>query len=246
MTTSKPVENPVYVASHRRSGTHLTLDSLVNNFSIFAEGFTNFDIEGNLASAKLYKTHAHADHGIDAFLSPARVIYVLRDGRDVMVSLYYYTQSHDSKTRDMSFSDFLHSQNPYDTDSYDGSMNRVEYWNYHVNSWLKQRRFESKIVSFEQWKADPASTIADIAKFTGHSPNRKIRVMAKTKPDTIFSKLLRRAGLSKRTSVQFRGGRSGDWKDHFDQTSLDYFNSVTETTYKQFANVLQFYETVQK
>jgi len=81
-------------------------------------------------------------------------------------------------------------------------MNRVEYWNFHVNSWLTQEHFESIIVSFEQWKADPACMIGDIAKFTGYLPNLKIKVMAKTKPDSIFWKFFRRAGLSKRTSIQ--------------------------------------------
>jgi len=235
---------PIYVASHRRSGTHLTLDSLVNNFPALAGGFENFDDAGNLPNTALYKTHAHAEWGIQNFSFPSRVVYVLRDGRDVMVSLYYYSKKHDPSVRGLTFQEFLQTDNPYDTNSYEGRMNRVEYWNYHVNSWLDQQHFEAMIVSFDQWKTNSENTLSEVAKFSGYSQNSKINVMVRSKPDTIFSKLLRRAGLSKSSSVQFRGGRSGDWKEHFDQPSLDYFNSISATTYNRLEGVLQFHETM--
>ena len=244
MTTPETGLTPIYVASHRRSGTHLTLDNLVNNFPTLAGGFQNFDSEGNIPRTKLYKTHALADWGIQHFAFPSRVIYVLRDGRDVMVSLYYYAKSHDPAVKDLTFQEFLHTENPYDTNSYDGPMNRVEYWNFHVNSWLNQQHFESMIVSFDQWKTDTEAIIKDVAAFTGHAPNSVIKSMTRVNTGTILTKLLRRTGISKNTAIQFRRGQSGDWKEHFDQQSLDYFNSISATTYNRFAGMLQLCETV--
>lgn len=81
---------PVFVASYRRSGTHLTLDSLAVNFPELGETFANFDSDAqDVHSCRLFKTHVHAQDAANSFESSSKFIHVVRDGRDVMVSLYY-------------------------------------------------------------------------------------------------------------------------------------------------------------
>jgi hypothetical protein len=236
---------PVYVTSHRRSGTHLTLDNLSNNFSQFAGGFSNFDV-GNPSgeSSQLFKTHFNATGAVKKFDDHGRVIYVIRDGRDVMVSLYHYEKAHVQSVANLSFAEFLHTVNPYDTESYGGEMNRIEYWAYHVNSWVEEKKFDKLIVSFDQWRTDFDDTIAKVASFLELDPNSTLKTMARTRPESLASKLMRKIGLSKRTSVLFRGGRSGDWKQHFDHKSLDLFKSITKSTYDKLPSILDFEESL--
>ena len=66
--------------------------------------------------------------------SPA--IYVHRDGRDVMVSLYYYMQSFDEDVKKQSFSEFLRSESKLD--GVDTGMSRPAYWAHHARTWLQQ------------------------------------------------------------------------------------------------------------
>ncbi len=110
----------LFIISHRRSGTHLTIDSVRNNFSIYrklplltidtmSEASTNRlhepvsyeEMKTELAKGpRVIKTHFLPN--LEQYLpadkmalyqeayNSAHKIYVYRDGKDVMVSLFYY------------------------------------------------------------------------------------------------------------------------------------------------------------
>ena len=119
----------VFVASHRRSGTHLTLDSLVANFDHFGSGFANFDDDSSKSDQRLFKTHVDNLEASQMTDKSSKVVYVVRDGRDVLVSLYNYEKSLNQEVRDMNFAEFMRSPNPYNVTKPPMKLNRVEYWN---------------------------------------------------------------------------------------------------------------------
>ncbi|MCL4219332.1 MAG: hypothetical protein KJ052_20310, partial [Candidatus Hydrogenedentes bacterium] len=102
----------VCVVSHRRSGTHLLIDTLFNNFPGFQPAYVNLDhltlrqgrkltpaeLRDRLERPCILKTHGHANleaffdqdrdvlDSVYAALDESSMIYIYRDGRDVMVS----------------------------------------------------------------------------------------------------------------------------------------------------------------
>jgi len=154
---------PIIVASHRRSGTHLTIDLIRRNFpetSIFKlplehldNTYLNLDRldpahERSIAESSairtltraarpLVKTHAHPDFSnircvapslLSMILDNAKIIYVHRDIRDVMRSLYLYRLDYYS-AKGVSPTDFLHGNHC--------EGNPIEIWVDHVCSWLE-------------------------------------------------------------------------------------------------------------
>ena len=227
-----PNQSAVFVASHRRSGTHLTLDSLVANFDCFESGFQNFDAENCKLNAGLYKTHMDGNEA-SRFLNPeSKVIYVVRDGRDVMVSLFNYAKTHDSSVRDMKFSEFLRSPNPYACSEEFKGLSRVAFWSRHVESWLSREDVPVQVVTFDGWKNSFRQLLSELGQFLEVSPKSTPKSMVMKPGQNWSKKLLRKVGLLKTTAIQFRGGRSDVWKEHFDSESLDYFSKESEKTYQ--------------
>ena len=219
-----------FVASHRRSGTHLTLDNLVSNFAGFHNGFANFDKTGISAEFSLYKTHIDGQQAADCLENDSQVIYVFRDGRDVMVSLYHYTISHDSKFKGISFSDFIRSPNPYNVTESCAGFDRIQYWNHHVQTWLQQKQFPILFLSFDRWKYSFEKILSEVEAFCGTKRNAKLKSMLRTGNENLAHRILRKIGLSGSTSVQFRGGRTSQWKDYFNEESLKYFDEISKPT----------------
>ncbi|KAA1259821.1 Sulfotransferase domain protein [Rubripirellula obstinata] len=229
-----------FVASHRRSGTHLTLDNLVANFDAFNSGFKNFDDPRLDQNVALYKTHLDGFQAATKLNNRAKIVYVIRDGRDVMVSLYKYAKTHDSEVRSMDFSEFLRSPNPYSHSEKSRGLNRVEYWNYHVESWLTQTKFSIKCVTFDGWKFSFHENLAALGLFLQLAPKSVSKSMV-MKPSQRWTKnILRKFGFSKNTAIQFQGGHSQAWKKHFDSDSLGYFCHESKKTYEMVSENLGF------
>ena len=227
----------VFVASHRRSGTHLTLDTLVANFDYFKAGFESFESNAEPES-RLFKTHLDGLQAIDLLPASAKIVYVVRDGRDALVSLYKYAKSHDPNSQKMDFSSFIRSPNSYDCSDEAKGLSRVQFWNYHVQSWLKQSTFPLKLVTFDGWKVDFKQKIKELEDFLELQTvdNPKSMVM---KPEHLWlKKLLSKLGLSRNTAIQFRGGRSQVWKEFFAPNDLEYFESESRQTYAMISSQL--------
>ncbi len=69
----------------------------------------------------------------------SRIIYVYRDGRDVMVSLYYYLMKHAQKpqTYGYNFPNFLRMEVYPDSARDHEKISRVSYWQQHVLGWIE-------------------------------------------------------------------------------------------------------------
>ena len=252
----------VCVVSHRRSGTHLLIDSLINNFLGFEPAYVNLDhlterqgrklspaeLRSQLERPCILKTHSHADlesffdqecqvlDVIKAALGESSILYIHRDGRDVMVSLFFYMRNFDAAAQEMDFTTFLKGNNTFDTDSCSSEMSRIDYWKYHVEGWMN--RPEIHALSYEALLQEYDKTIAALAPIVGRPHRTPIvdikRSRSKADGDTslprkIADKAYRMAARAvygiHYTSIDFRSGHIGDYRSAFSPADLALFNA---------------------
>lgn len=159
----------------------------------------------------------------------AKKIYVYRDGRDVMVSSYYYTQSYAKAPEEYGpeFHQFIRmNNNPDRVPELDG-MNRVDYWVHHVEGWLAQDvlpvsyedltyRFEDTINRIAAYLEVPAkSGIVEVPLEIDKS--LPARLMRK------FKSITMNRSYGRSSAVRKRKGVTGDWKQHFSPDDLAFF-----------------------
>ncbi|MCY4070707.1 MAG: sulfotransferase domain-containing protein [Chloroflexi bacterium] len=242
----------VVVATHRRSGTHWTIDALRNNSPDVSETFLTLErasshhdapmplpefrgqlktLEGrvlvkvhDLPAATFWKRDEERTFALSV-LRDSPVIYVHRDGRDVMVSLYYYMKSFDEDVEKQSFSDFIRSESKLD--GVDSGMSRPAYWAHHARLWLQQPNL--LLVSYEALEKDYESSVREMAAFLGISARRSLRTIdlpGKSGKPSLVGRALWKLGLRQQrlsSAVQPRRGSSGDWRNHFNNDDLAFF-----------------------
>lgn len=234
----------IIVASHRRSGTHFTIDTLFNNFDCFnmfeGKPYLNLDSKDNTNSPPegrfILKTHSTSDikhflkskvpqnnSQITDLLSNSKIIYVYRDGRDVLLSLYNYQKKFDKSLDGVSFSDFIRQDNTYEKHIIKEKMSRAKFWANHVNNWSK--RNDVLLICFDELKENLESVIVKMELFIGEkSKNSLINVSLSKKED---NDLIDRKISVVRSSISFNKGVSGGWREYFTKDDLDFFNIET-------------------
>lgn len=250
----------VLVVSHRRSGTHLTIDTLRNNFPALAGPHINIEqalprhpnhvplatIENQLREAPcLIKTHTHRDwhtyfDGVESVLRlfatlvrNAAVIYVYRDGRDVMRSLYHYMLSFDSSIASQAFPTFIRGQKSQDLAPTATAFSRPAYWAHHVAGWIDEP--DVLALAYEDLINDFDPTLDQLARHIAHDPvPERVNVVRSTLPQASVSivhrirekvyKLVQQYvhGIEL-TSVLFQGGGYGKYHETFSEDDLVYF-----------------------
>jgi len=231
----------VFVISHRRSGTHLTIDAIRNNLRNFGEyQFLTFerlekkhertisidDFERELCTGPhVIKTHYYpdisqqvSDPEIFAYWSElyeqSKKVYVFRNGLDVMVSLYEYFKTFDTRTQKQTFKEFLRS------DCFIPSIRsvgcRVAYWSSHVESWLARVSGDGIYpIAFENWVRGYQETLTQLAHYIGEEVETVVDVRLNDAEQADMQ--------IARTWVNPRSGRIGDYKDYFDAEDVAYF-----------------------
>ena len=244
--------NTIVVASHRRSGMQWTIDALRNNSPDINDSYMSLeqmkpDNESaiplsrfrrqllNMDGRVLINVHdlpaADSWKGLDerlfarTVLQHSPTIYVHRDGRDVMVSLYYYMQSFSETVRNQSFSQFLRGEITLDGE--ESAFSRPGYWAFHVESWLKRDNLLA--ISYGNLETDYEATVRKLAAFVQVSVNDNLRPLTLPGPpasDQILDNVLGRLGVGRWRGAhpdQARVGKSGDWRKLFDRRDREFF-----------------------
>lgn len=245
----------VIVASHPRSGTHLTIDSLRLNFNTLGDDFVDFDcllpmhkrpvtpedFRAQLArqtGIPILKTHVTAvgqefTHDEETLrlaksvLDTSKIIYVFRDGRDVLTSLYCYQQNLVPPPPKVSFAEFLRTPSAYraaaiSASGWPNDLTSVQAWARHVSEWLDSDR--SLPIGYEEWSADPAATLQKVARYLELPPPASVRRAAFQRPS--FLARLKRKLTGKQlesSAVLPRKGVVGDWVNYFSKDDEDLF-----------------------
>jgi len=239
----------IIVVSHRRSGTHWVIDSIFNNFRDVKHGYLNLhrllpfhkdhlsvdEFRKHLRNEKvrILKTHSDGDfsifrqfpHVYDFFkkeiLSASKIIYINRDGRDILNSLFYYLRS--MGINYPTFSEFLRSKNNFDNVSL--NLNRVEFLKNHHESWDKA---ENKLeLDYSDLARDYSDVIRRISSFLGMEHKNTIKNIELTKYNKICLGLRRLfPALFKTTAVLPREGKNCGWIKNFSDKDLDFYEYV--------------------
>ncbi len=249
----------ILVISHRRSGTHWVIDSLRNNFPDVEYQFYNLDeisknhqryIPVSKFNRKISKASGHLilKSHMTAQLTPFRsgerefvkellknnkVIYVYRDGRDVLVSLYHYMRGFRNDLP--RFSDFIRMEN--DFDCYYSSVNRIEYWKEHVVGWISKSDLDVITVSYEQLHSDYEGTIRKLSDFLSLPLKSNSIDRIELKKYGIFRRALRRLlpTIARSSAISPRKGVVGDWKNYFSERDLELFERTAGDLMKELA-----------
>ncbi|MCY4061342.1 MAG: sulfotransferase domain-containing protein [Chloroflexi bacterium] len=244
--------NTIVIASHRRSGMQWTIDALRNNSPDINDSYMSLEqMEAdhdaavplskfrrqllNMDGRVLISVHdlpaADSWQGLDqrlfvrAVLQHSPTIYVHRDGRDVMVSLYYYMQSFSETVRYQTFAQFLRSEVALNGE--ESALSRPGYWAHHVLSWLQKDSLLA--LSYSELETDFESTLRKLAAFLQVSLNDGLRPLTTPGPknsEPILDNVLGRLGVTRRRGAapdQARLGKSGDWRKLFDKRDRDFF-----------------------
>ena len=189
----------ILIISHRRSGTHLTIDSIRNNFSAFQntahtflEGFFEMHKRYSFESIKtslsennnVIKTHILPDFSIynlkeneltylNKLFAETPKIYVYRHCFDVMVSLYEYMKTYNEAVKKMTLNEFLETSNNFDKTT--EQFNRPAFWANHIKSW-ENSLFNKNIlfVKYEDWQINYEKTLEKIGNFINLQPEKNI------------------------------------------------------------------------
>ncbi|KAM5133149.1 sulfotransferase 2A1-like [Callospermophilus lateralis] len=160
------------------------------------------------------------------FTSKAKVIYIMRNPKDVLVSGYYYwTITNFSKkpeSLEQYFKWFLQGYVPY------GS------WFEHIRGWMSMRhRKNVLLLSYEELQKDPRSTIERISQFLGKKlnpeeldsvlKNSSFQVMKENKMSNL--EILSEEFSSRHFKIT-RKGICGDWKNHLTVAQAEAFDKV--------------------
>jgi Sulfotransferase domain len=259
------VKRVIVVASHRRSGTHLTLDSLRANAPDVNARFMNLDriepghrkhipigeFDRRLRSRDgvvLVKTHSLPD--VRAWLTPeageyamallaeAPVVYVHRDGRDVLVSLYHYMASYSPDVARRPFKEFIRNQLAAPDAP---ALTRPAYWQHHGFAWLRAE--PRALAPFGTMLTDFEGTLRTIAQ------QLDLRVRATVAPvpldtDRGLARAIRRLlhgpalGAGRRsTAIRPRGGTTGGWREAFDDDDTAFFDAEAGAALRTFGYV---------
>jgi hypothetical protein len=163
-------------------------------------------------------------------------IYIKRDVKDVLVSLFYYMKKggglHNAmkqRVKQENISDFIRSTNfrimPSRGFEEKKDGNLVKYWNYHNSTWKESA---DVFINYRNLKKDFVGTIEEIAKEL-NVENELVDDIQKPeflKPtgNVILDKIRARMAwlLYKNSSVAPRKGVIGDYKNHFSKNDLEF------------------------
>jgi len=191
-----------------------------------------------LPSPRAFKCHNHSLEELDDLLlkgdRTSKFIYVLRDPRDVSVSLWCHM-------RTMGLTDFMSNAPFHDFhEQFTRNADWVMYglWETHVENWLSKRKeLNMLVLRYENMKVNPRKNIEQIAKFLGLNPTEKLieGVAKKTTIEYMKKEANVIADKSGQTSSILRKGIVGDWKNHFvDKQEAEKLGTLAEKLYDKY------------
>jgi hypothetical protein len=145
-----------------------------------------------------------------------KIIYLVRDGRDVYVSYYHYRLN--ELPEGTTFNTFLRMKDLFPSS-----------WEDHIKSWLRwdKPRENLLIVRYEDLLSTPFSELKRIAEFIGI--NVSDEVIAESIESSSFEKM-RQIDQTKGRKYNLTGtkdfvriGKAGTWRDEFSKEDIEYF-----------------------
>ena len=164
----------------------------------------------------IFKTHSARHKNFTNETVNAGFIYIVRDPRDIIVSLKNFSGKQIDKTID----EFLFSKSLMITTN--GAQELLSTWELNVQSWLNYNSVSRLIIKYEDLKLNPKENILNIKEFLNKihrlNINLRDRDIDKIIENTNFNNLKQledKNGFDEATkhSKFFRSGTSNQWKN---------------------------------
>jgi hypothetical protein len=192
-----------------------------------------FNVFGEQHYARIHKTHSFPPrYCTDEFCSRIKLVTVIRDPRDQLVSAAYYLANlHESQGGwGAAFSD-----NPIKV----RLLQLIEEGDFLVDrlsAWYREARAEK--IRYEDLKRDPMTTLRGLA-FSLGLPYDEGHTCTSVQRNS-FSRLTKRSPGVEEQSSFYRKGIVGDWKIHFDDEVLEAFKTVKGGRWWRIVNELGY------
>lgn len=176
-------------------------------------------------------------HGHHLYRSGFRnAVYVLRDGRDVIVSAYHHHLFHNERNQPLLVEIFRRQLGFSDYEDLQTNLPKfIEYmftvhargrfrfnWGEFVRSWNDSPGLG---VRYEDLLAEPAAHLERVIRGLGHSmPERE--ALDRIAEDHSFKRLSGRERGQERQGSFLRKGIAGDWKNHFTSSARRVFDQL--------------------
>ncbi len=185
----------------------------------------------------IFKTHSARHKNFTNETVNAGFIYIVRDPRDIIVSLKNFSGKEIDKTID----DFLFSRSLMITTN--GAQELISTWELNVQSWLNYNSVPRLIIKYEDLKLNPKEIILNIKEFLNkiHSFNINLndQDIDKIVENTNFNNLKKledKNGFDEATihSNFFRSGTSNQWKDVLTNTQINLIEKNLKSMMRYF------------
>jgi len=221
----KLLKSDTYLVSYPKSGNTWIRFLLINYFLNPNRNKINYtDLEDFIPS--IHKSTAEQINNLKGFRiikshfvknEYPKIIYIVRDGRDALVSYYYFLR--DLKHFEGSFEEFYNSR----------SFGDIGDWDVHVRAAIDYQETHPEkiiIVAYEDLKNDTSAIFKRVIKFLGHSIDLDVLNLA---IDISTFKTLKNMQKKGGVSIEnkevdfFRKGLSGQWEEYFtDEMNTDF------------------------
>ena len=172
---------------------------------------------------------------VQSIIGDSKIVYVYRDGRDTLTSLYHFYQNRVTPAPPkIPFGEFLRSPTAIIDLSpaacgWPTGMTPVHIWARHVDEWVG--RSNTLAVGYEDWTRDPTSVLGTVAGFLGLPAPTSMRRATFQRP-SLLARLKRKITGKQLTSsaVMPRKGVVGDWVNSFSKDDEAFFWEIAGTT----------------
>ena len=194
-------------------------------------------LNNKLNHLNIFKTHSVRHKNFTNETVNAGFIYIVRDPRDIIVSLKNFSGKEIDKTID----EFLFSKSLMITTN--GAQELLSTWELNVQSWLNYTSVPRLIIKYEDLKLNPKEIILNIKEFLNkiHSLNINLRDqdIDKIVENTNFNNLKKledKNGFDEATihSNFFRSGTSNQWKDVLTNTQINLIEKNLKSMMRYF------------
>ena len=185
----------------------------------------------------IFKTHSARHKNFTNETVNAGFIYIVRDPRDIIVSLKNFSGKEIDKTID----EFLFSKSLMITTN--GAQELLSTWELNVHSLLNYNSVSRLIIKYEDLKLNPKEIILNIKEFLNkiHSLNINLRDqdIDKIVENTNFNnlkKLEEKNGFDEASNYSkfFRSGKSSQWKDVLTNTQINLIEKNLKSLMRYF------------
>jgi len=176
-----------------------------------------------------------------------RVIYLVRDPRDIAVSLYYYSQKIRILPNDYSMDIFVRR---YIDDTILPLWNRRGSWEDHVLSWIRLRQGRSTfcLIRYEDLLSDPVAQLSKAARILRIEPaperiERAINLSSASNMRSLEQVQWKKWKVSKHTRADIpfvREASSGFWRNHLSEFAVRNIEQAWGETMHELGYQLDF------